>query len=83
MFVEAEIITNSQKGLAIPKEALLFENQKYFVLLLKSENAKGYSFEKVSVQKGATTENFEEILPNEQINASSKLLTKGVFDIIN
>ncbi|MGV1011940.1 MAG: efflux RND transporter periplasmic adaptor subunit [Flavobacterium sp.] len=83
MFVEAQIITNSQKGLAIPKEALLFENQKYFVLLLKSEDAKGYSFEKISVQKGASSENFIEILPNEKVNATSKLLTKGVFDIIN
>lgn len=83
MFVEAQIITNSQKGLAIPKEALLFENQKYFVLLLKTEDAKGYSFEKISVQKGASSENFVEILPNEKVNVTSKLLTKGVFDIIN
>ena len=83
MFVESQIITNSKKGLAIPKDALIFENQKYFVLLLKNEDAKGYSFEKVQVQKGTASENFVEILPNEQININSKLLTKGVFDIVN
>lgn len=83
MFVEAQIITDSKKGLAIPKDALISENQKYFVLLLKKEDAKGYSFEKVPVEKGASSENFVEILPNKQVNVSSKLLTKGVFDIVN
>lgn len=83
MFVESQIIIDSKKGLAIPKDALISENQKNFVLLLKKEDANGYSFEKVPVEKGATSENFIEILPNDQINANSKLLTKGVFDIIN
>lgn len=83
MFVESQIITDSKKGLAIPKEALITENQKFFVLLLKKEDVKGYSFEKVPVEKGASSENFVEILPNEQVKANSKILTKGVFDIIN
>ncbi|WP_395062826.1 efflux RND transporter periplasmic adaptor subunit [Flavobacterium sp.] len=83
MFVEAQIITDSKKGLAIPNEALITENQKYFVLLLKKEDAKGFSFKKVLVEKGASSENFVEVIPNDEINASSKLLTKGVFDIIN
>lgn len=83
MFVESQIITDSKKGLAIPKEALITENQKFFVLLLKKEDVKGYSFEKVPVEKGASSENFVEILSNEQVKANSKILTKGVFDIIN
>ena len=44
-------------------------------------STKGYSFEKVQVQKGTASENFVEILPNEQINNNSKLLVKGVFDL--
>lgn len=83
MFVESQIITDSKKGLAIPKDALIVENQKFFVLLLKKQDAKGFSFEKVSVEKGASSESFVEILPNEQVKANSKILTKGVFDIIN
>ena len=41
-----------------------------------------YRYEKVPVEKGASTEDFIEILPNTQINATSKILTKGVFDVV-
>lgn len=82
MFVEAEIIIDSKKGLAIPSEALVTENNKNFVLLLDNEK-NGYSFKKVSVTIGEKSENFVEILPNNIINASSRILTKGVFDLAN
>lgn len=83
MFVEADIIIATKKGFAIPKDALISENQKYFVLLLKNQDQKGYHFERIQVQKGTDSESFVEIIPNDQVNASSKILTKGVFDIIN
>lgn len=82
MFVEAEIIINSKKGLAIPSEALITENNKNFVLLLDNEK-NGYSFQKVSVTVGEKSENFVEIIPSTIINASSRILTKGVFDLAN
>jgi RND family efflux transporter MFP subunit len=82
MFVEAEIIVDSKKGLAIPSEALVTENNKNFVLLLDNEK-NGYSFKKVSVTIGEKSENFVEILPNTLINSSSRILTKGVFDLVN
>ena len=82
MFVEAEIIINSKKGLAIPSEALVTENNKNFVLLLDNEK-NGYSFKKVSVTIGEKSEKFVEIIPNTVINASSRILTKGVFDLAN
>lgn len=82
MFVEADIIIDSKKGLAIPSEALVTENNKNFVLLLDNEK-NGYSFKKVSVTIGEKSEKFVEILPNTIINASSRILTKGVFDLAN
>jgi cobalt-zinc-cadmium efflux system membrane fusion protein len=82
MFVEAEIIIDSKKGLAIPSEALVTENNKNFVLLLDNEK-NGYSFKKVSVTIGEKSENFVEIIPNTAINPSSRILTKGVFDLAN
>ncbi len=82
MFVEAEIIINSKKGLAIPSEAMITENNKNFVLLLDNKK-NGYSFKKISVTVGEKSENFVEILPSVIINASSKILTKGVFDLAN
>jgi RND family efflux transporter MFP subunit len=82
MFVEGIIIIDSKRGLAIPAEALLTENNKNFVLLLDNEK-NGYSFKKVSVTIGEKSEDFVEILPNSIVNASSRILTKGVFDLAN
>ena len=82
MFVEANIVTDSKKGLAIPAEALITENEKHYVLLLDNQK-NGYSFKKVNVKIGEKSEKFVEIIPNTAINSSSKILTKGVFDLVN
>jgi multidrug efflux pump subunit AcrA (membrane-fusion protein) len=82
MFVEAGIVTNSKKGLAIPTEALLTENNKNFVLVLDNDKNQ-YAFKKVAVSLGEKSEKFIEIIPNNLINSTSKILTKGVFDITN
>lgn len=83
MFVEAAIIVDSKKGLAIPTEALITENNKNFVLLLQEENDNSYFFKKVAVVVGERSEKSVEILPNSQINSAVKILTKGVFDVTN
>lgn len=83
MFVEAKIVINSKKGLAIPSEALVTENNKNFVLLLESTKNNSYSFKKVAVAIGEKNKDFVEILPNSIIKASSKILSKGTFDIVN
>lgn len=82
MFVEAGIVTHSKKGLAIPKDALITENEKNFILLLKEQKG-NYTFKKTLVRIGETSEQFVEIIPNEIINENSKILTKGVFDLTN
>ena len=82
MFVEAAIVINSKKGLGIPIDALISENDKNFVLLLK-ENKNNYIFIKTLVSIGEKSEKFIEILSNETINQNSKILTKGVFDLTN
>ena len=83
MFVEAAIVVDSKNGLAIPAEAVLTENNKNFVLLLKEDKNNNYSFEKVAVKIGERSEKFAEILPGSLINSASKILTKGVFDVAN
>ncbi len=83
MFVEAKIKTNSKKGLSIPTEALISENNKNFVLLLDNNKNNMLSFKKVPITVGEKSENNVEIIPDNQINASSKILVKGVFDLVN
>lgn len=81
MFVEANILTDTKKGLAIPIDALITENDKKFVLLVKNNSTTNYIFEKTEVKTGEKSAHFIEILENNKINKNSKILTKGVFDI--
>lgn len=81
MFVEAAIVTDSKKALAIPADALITENNKNYVLLLKEDKDNSHLFKKVGVKVGERTEGFVEIIPDNQINVTSKILIKGVFDV--
>lgn len=81
MYVEATILTDSKKGLAIPKDALISENEKNYVFLLKSNDDKTYSFEKTVVKTGEQSVDFIEIEGNNKVNQNSKIIVKGVFDI--
>jgi RND family efflux transporter MFP subunit len=83
MFVEAKIKINSKKGLAIPADALIAENNKNFVLLLDNNKNNIFSFRKVAVTVGEKSEKALEIKSDNLINVSSKILTKGVFDLAN
>lgn len=83
MFVEAKIKINSKKGMAIPAEALISENNNNFVLLLDNDKNQILSFKKVPVSVGEKSEKSVEILAQNQIIASSKILVKGVFDLAN
>ena len=82
MFVEAGIVISLKKGLAVPIDALITENNKAFVLLLNNDKNQ-YSFKKVAVSLGENSVGFVEIIPNNLVNQSSKILTKGVYDITN
>jgi cobalt-zinc-cadmium efflux system membrane fusion protein len=83
MFVEASIVVAFKKGLAIPTEAVVTENNKNYILLLKEVKNNSYFFDKVSVKIGEKSEKYVEIMTDDQINASSKILTKGIFDIVD
>ena len=81
MFVEATIVTKSKKGLGIPADAVVTENNRNYVLLLKSSND-GYKFKKTAVSIGAKSGAFVEIIPDSAVNEGTKILTKGIFDIV-
>lgn len=82
MFVEATILTDSKKGLAIPIDALITENDKNYVLLVKNNSKTNYTFEKTEVKVGEKSANSIEIIESNKVNKNSKILTKGVFDSI-
>ena len=55
----------------------------YFFLLVLTKEENGYVFQKIAVTVGEKSEQYVEIMPNKLINATSKILTKGVFDVAN
>lgn len=81
MFVEASIITSSKKGLGVPADAVVTQNDKNFVLLLVDDK-NGYSFKKVKVDLGERNEKFVEIIPNKDVNTTSKIVVKGIYDLV-
>lgn len=82
MFVEATIITNSKKGFGVPLDAIITEANKHYVLVLERMN-KEYKFKKTAVTLGEKSEKFVEIIIDKNVNSTTKLLTKGVFELTN
>lgn len=79
MFVEAEIIVNDSEKLALPVEAILEEDNKFFILALKVKNKDTYKFEKIAIEIGEKGDDFIEILsPDIEVN-KSQILIKGAF----
>lgn len=81
MFIDANIVVDSKTGLAIPKDAVISENGKNYVFVLKNQNNKTYDFRKTPIQIGEKSDTFIEIIPTNQINEKTKIVTRGAFDI--
>ncbi len=82
MFVEAGIVTDQVKALALPSEAIVTIEDKAYVLLLVSEKDGSYQFKKLEVQTGQTHADYTAIRNVEKLDADNRFLTKGVFSLI-
>lgn len=81
MFVEADIVTASKKGLALPKDAVSEVDGNYFALVLNSEKDGVYNFDKVKLAIGKQSEEYIEVL-NVIDFKDKKVLSKGAFMIV-
>ena len=81
MFVEATIITNTNKLMALPKEAIAEIDGEYFVLILNSNHEGNYEFEMEKVEIGKQNEHFIELLNIEDIK-DKQVLTKGAYMLL-
>lgn len=79
MFVEAEIIINTTKKSALPINAIIEEDDAYYVLALKKANDDSYEFEKLPVFIGEKGENWIEITNVTEELQNKQLLIEGVF----
>lgn len=82
MYVEANIFTTSQTKTALPQEALVEVDGKYFVLLLSSSSDEGYTFLKKEIKIGSSNNGYVEILNTNDLEDNSEILVKGAFNLI-
>jgi len=82
MYLEAEIYTNTESKLALPKDAVVeIDNHKY-VLIRKNAGSKDYQFEKKEVKTGFVSEENIEILNTMDFDKNVEFLSKGSFQLI-
>jgi cobalt-zinc-cadmium efflux system membrane fusion protein len=82
MYVQANVFTTSTSTAALPQDAIVDIEGKYFVLQLKSTSSEGYMFEKKEVQIGSSDNGFTEILNGQDFANDAQFLTKGAFNLI-
>lgn len=82
MFVEANIITNSVKRLALPKEAILEVGDDFFALVLTKKEGSNYYFKKTKLDLGAQNEDFATVLNSEAL-ADKEILIKGGYMLLS
>ncbi|AUC82738.1 efflux RND transporter periplasmic adaptor subunit [Lacinutrix sp. Bg11-31] len=82
MFVDADIIIDSKKGLGLPKEAIIEIGDDHFVLILEEQHGEGFQLEKIKLELGKQTETNVEIL-NIATLKDKQVLVKGTSMLLN
>lgn len=82
MYVEAEIYTDLEQRKALPHQAVVNLEGKYYVLQLESRSDTGYTFVQKEVKTGLKTVNQIEIIDAEIFDEGTEFLTKGAFNLI-
>jgi len=83
MYINALIELNENKVNAVPVEAVVMFDGKYFIYLLKEKLGEDYHFEMMEVQKGVSESGYSEITFKKKIDSSKiQLVTKGAFSLL-
>lgn len=82
MYVEADIITSSSERMALPQNALVDVEGRYYVLMLQKTTGEGYTFVKKEVKTGLSNTNHVEILNTQDFNEDTEILINGSFNLI-
>jgi len=82
MYVEADIFTTTELNLALPQEALVEMDGKYFALVLVASSQDSFTFLKKEVKTGSINNGYVEILNFDALSDTSEILVKGAFNLI-
>ena len=78
LFVETEIVTCEREAPAIPSQALILEENRYYALQLVEEEGENLIFRKIPVNVGVVRHEYTEVLDEGLKN----ILMEGAYDVI-
>jgi len=82
MFVDAQIITESSQALALPDDAIITLDDKYYVLLINSNEEAQYVFNQKEVTIGSSFNGYTIIKNKDDFTKNDLFLVKGAFSLI-
>lgn len=82
MFVEAQIIVGSSLGMALPKTAVIQQEDDYYVLMLDRETDAGYELKQLKIDLGMETEDMVEVLNSVSLK-NKKIVMDGTYMLLN
>lgn len=82
MYVEAEIYTSSEERLALPKDALVDVEGRFYVLEVSETSEEGYSFKEKEVLTGVSNSEYVEVLNAQDFDENVEFLINGAFNLI-
>ena len=82
MFVEANIITDAQKKMALPNTAIQEIDGKYYILVVDTQNNEGYTLRPMLIEIGSMNEQYSSVLNKENLEGKTVLL-KGGANLLN
>lgn len=82
MYVEAEIFTATDSLPALPQEAIVNIEERYYVLIKTDEDPEALKFDIKEIRVGRTENGYTEIKNAEDFKENSKFLIKGAFNLI-
>ena len=82
MFVDAQIITESSQALALPVDAIITLDDKYYVLLINSKEEARYVFDQKEVTIGSSFNGYTMIKNKDDFTEKDLFLVKGAFNLI-
>ena len=80
MFVEAEIVTEDNKAMALPETALAELDDSFYALQLAQKTKESYTFEQVEINVGETKNGYTQIIS--EIDSTVQFLDKGVYELV-
>jgi membrane fusion protein, heavy metal efflux system len=82
MYVEARIHAAREQRKALPSEAVVAVDDKYYVLVLTAKHPASYTFTRKPVSVGEFTDQWTEILNASAFKPDEVFLVKGAFNLI-